>query len=214
MSRPNQPFPRLFLSLSIAFVISSTIILLTSEKGVTVLALNDLHNGPLDIFFKYYTFLGSGWILLLATVLTALWSYRLSITVVIISAFQGLASLLFKTVFFPNIKRPIAYFEDIDLNLVEGVPALYLRSFPSGHTITAFGIATFFSIVSAKKRHHLALFIFAFLVAISRIYLSLHFLSDTVAGAILGITITLVVLLLIRKVKFFENPNFDRGLLG
>jgi len=57
-------------------------------------------------------------------------------------------------------------------------------SFPSGHTMTAFACATaiaFFYPATAA-----ALFFFAFSIALSRIVLGMHFLSDVVAGALVG----------------------------
>jgi undecaprenyl-diphosphatase len=57
-------------------------------------------------------------------------------------------------------------------------------SFPSGHTITAFAVA-----VSIGEFYPILLGIllfFAFAIAISRILLGMHFLSDVVAGALIG----------------------------
>jgi len=57
-------------------------------------------------------------------------------------------------------------------------------SFPSGHTMTAFACATaiaFFYPATAP-----ALFFFAFSIAVSRIVLGMHFLSDVVAGGLVG----------------------------
>jgi undecaprenyl-diphosphatase len=58
-------------------------------------------------------------------------------------------------------------------------------SFPSGHTITAFAIAIplglFYPGIFA------VMLFFAFSIAVSRILLGMHFLSDVLAGAILGV---------------------------
>jgi undecaprenyl-diphosphatase len=57
-------------------------------------------------------------------------------------------------------------------------------SFPSGHTMTAFAVAIplalFYPVFTA------ALLFCAFSVAISRILLGMHFLSDVIAGALIG----------------------------
>ncbi|HTP89167.1 MAG TPA: phosphatase PAP2 family protein [Bryobacteraceae bacterium] len=57
-------------------------------------------------------------------------------------------------------------------------------SFPSGHTMTAFAvtvaIALFFPSLSA------ALLFFAFSIAVSRVVLGMHFVSDVIAGMLLG----------------------------
>ena len=57
-------------------------------------------------------------------------------------------------------------------------------SFPSGHTSTAFALATI--TVSHWPEIAAALWIAAFLIAASRVVLGFHYLSDVVAGAALG----------------------------
>lgn len=57
-------------------------------------------------------------------------------------------------------------------------------SFPSGHTITAFGVATPLALFYPEMG--LGLMFCAASIAVSRILLGMHFLSDVVVGAILG----------------------------
>jgi undecaprenyl-diphosphatase len=57
-------------------------------------------------------------------------------------------------------------------------------SFPSGHTITAFAVSV--TLGSFYPALFPALLFFAFSIAISRILLGMHFLSDVVVGALLG----------------------------
>ncbi len=61
-------------------------------------------------------------------------------------------------------------------------PDMY--SFPSGHSITAFGIA--FAVGAFYPDLQSPLFIVALLVASSRIILGMHFLSDVIAGSAIG----------------------------
>jgi len=68
---------------------------------------------------------------------------------------------------------------------------LYFNSFPSGHSQTAFTVATVLIWVylqSDKTKLSNAAFIFAFasLVGLSRIYVGAHFPSDVLGGALLG----------------------------
>lgn len=60
-------------------------------------------------------------------------------------------------------------------------------SFPSGHSITAFAIAVslglFYPVIFP------VLLFFAFSIALSRILLGMHFLSDVVVGALLGVVL-------------------------
>jgi undecaprenyl-diphosphatase len=57
-------------------------------------------------------------------------------------------------------------------------------SFPSGHSITAFAVATPLSLFYPSLI--LGLLFCAFSIALSRILLGMHFLSDVVAGSMLG----------------------------
>jgi undecaprenyl-diphosphatase len=62
-------------------------------------------------------------------------------------------------------------------------PDLY--SFPSGHSITAFGVATAIGLFYPDLQG--CLLAAAFLIAGSRIILGMHFLSDVLAGSALGV---------------------------
>ena len=56
-------------------------------------------------------------------------------------------------------------------------------SFPSGHTMTAFAVAIAVAVLSQP---HVGLLFCALSIAMSRVLLGMHFLSDVVAGALIG----------------------------
>jgi undecaprenyl-diphosphatase len=58
-------------------------------------------------------------------------------------------------------------------------------SFPSGHTMTAFAVATCLSVFYPSLTA--GLFFCAVSIAISRVILGMHFLSDVLAGAAIGV---------------------------
>lgn len=60
-------------------------------------------------------------------------------------------------------------------------------SFPSGHTSAAFVIATALSIAFPKRYVIVFSFLWAFATGYSRMYLGVHYPSDVIAGAIVGI---------------------------
>ncbi len=63
-------------------------------------------------------------------------------------------------------------------------------SFPSGHTITAFAIAVPLGIFYPSLM--VGLLFCAVSIAVSRVLLGLHFLSDVVAGCLIGVTLGLI----------------------
>jgi membrane-associated phospholipid phosphatase len=67
------------------------------------------------------------------------------------------------------------------------------HSFPSGHAARAFLIATLAAGLGPSGLA-IALWIWAPLVALARVAMGLHYLSDIIAGTLLGIVIALIVL--------------------
>jgi undecaprenyl-diphosphatase len=76
-------------------------------------------------------------------------------------------------------------------------------SFPSGHTGTAFAIATVLS--NQYPRLRIPLYLGATLVGISRIYLGRHYPSDVLVGAAMG---TLTATEVVRHKEFFLKWQF------
>jgi membrane-associated phospholipid phosphatase len=77
------------------------------------------------------------------------------------------------------------------------------NSFPSGHVTTIFSVAVLLSFFLPKGR--VFFFIVAFVVALSRIALTAHFVSDVIAGAFIG---TITILLLKKYIPaHFYNPG-------
>ena len=82
------------------------------------------------------------------------------------------------------------------------------HSFPSGHTAAAFA-AAFALFLYHKKAGSLAL-ILAFLMGFSRLYLFVHFPSDVIAGALLGLIFGFIgYKFALRRNK--KAPNTENG---
>jgi len=73
--------------------------------------------------------------------------------------------------------------------------------FISGHATNLFGFATFFALLIRNRLFTFTIFLFAFLVAYSRIYIGVHFISDVVAGAIVGSSVALLVYFMYNWVR-------------
>lgn len=64
---------------------------------------------------------------------------------------------------------------------------------PSGHSAIAFSIATCISIISGEAIIFMLSYFMAFITAQSRVDSKVHSLKEVVAGAILGISVTLII---------------------
>ena len=78
-------------------------------------------------------------------------------------------------------------------------------SFPSNHAVNNFAAASFFA--KLYPRYKSVLFITASLVALSRVYLGLHYPSDIIAGAAIGFIFGYLFALLILKFEAILNSK-------
>ena len=95
--------------------------------------------------------------------------------------------------------------EVADPSLVPAVATPTNASFPSGHAMTAF--ATAVAVGALHPRLRWSALVLAALVALSRVYLGVHFALDVVAGAALGIVIGLAVVWAARLLAS-RRPRF------
>ena len=95
------------------------------------------------------------------------------------------------------IARPRPIWLNPNIEMLVSVPTDY--SFPSGHTTASFVAAVVF--LQYDKRLGIPALILAGLIAFSRLYLYVHFPSDVLAGALIGIIIGLLSTALIRKIQ-------------
>jgi undecaprenyl-diphosphatase len=80
---------------------------------------------------------------------------------------------------------------NVEVYTVPGTDPLRVRRFPSGHVTTSVAMATVVTILYRRRRQAfwgaMILWIMAFIVAMSRIYLASHWPLDVIAGTVLGI---------------------------
>ena len=88
-----------------------------------------------------------------------------------------------------------------DFSLIIPPPSGY--SFPSGHTCSSFAAAITLLMTSTKKISIPAL-VLAALISFSRLYLYVHFATDVIAGALLGL---ICAFLAVKMVNFICKNN-------
>jgi membrane-associated phospholipid phosphatase len=150
--------------------------------------MDDIRNGVLTLLARFLNVLGSGLVTIPLRIAVTAWllirtRWRALATWVITWAAAELI-LSGAKAFFHRGRPP--------LPLVEVVG----YSFPSGHAVA--GAATAVALVlvvlppgSARRRWELAAMAFAFVMAMSRVYLNAHWFSDVVAGVLLGAGVAL-----------------------
>lgn len=109
-------------------------------------------------------------------------------------------SLIFGLIFINKTIKPLVgrirpyVYDDVPIL----IKALRDGSFPSGHTACCFEGAFSFIFCGYKKLGRISL-ILAILVAISRLYLYVHYPTDVIVGALLGVLFAYVSYLIVSK---------------
>ncbi|MFM2370157.1 MAG: hypothetical protein RL619_2478 [Bacteroidota bacterium] len=181
----------LFYKLNLLLIISIVVLLCVFSRTEGFILLNSYHTQNLKIFFQNITFLGDGmFTFLVSSVILVFFKKHRKLALLLVLAYliSGLFSQIFKTII--TSPRPSVYFAshkykfylDTFVNSRVG-----FRSFPSGHSASAFAMATIFSTYFTRKRITVFSLVFGILIGYSRIYLAHHFLIDVLGGALIGI---------------------------
>jgi len=164
-------------------------LLLSTQKLDLQLQINQINTPWLDYIMPFLTFLGDGLFAIILSLFFVLWINRKWGWMLLLT--YGVSSLLAqigKHLLFPKAMRPYFYLKtNSSFHEIPGFIYHEFHSFPSGHSTTAFALATLLSLcIKTHRIQHLALLLGACLVAFSRLYLSQHFLVDVVFGSLLG----------------------------
>lgn len=84
--------------------------------------------------------------------------------------------------------------------------------FISGHATNSFGVAVFLSLLYRYRWLTLSLIFWALINSYSRVYLGVHFVSDIIAGALIGslIAFALYELYACTRYKFYAIPAVEK----
>jgi membrane-associated phospholipid phosphatase len=115
---------------------------------------------------------------------------------------SGIVNTMIKWVLGRNRPINLFHYDFYGFNFFEVI--YESTSFPSGHALTVFSLAAALSILYPHARFFL--FPAAAVIALSRVILTSHFLSDILAGAVLGVICTQMIK------AFFDRYKLDLSL--
>ncbi len=142
--------------------------------------MSEINNETVTQFFTYFTLTGGISFMLLTIIVLYLGGARKEALVfALVFGLTTAVTLGLKDVIYRPRPYAVAPYQE------------YNSSFPSIHTTDAFALAT--TISSYHRRFSVAMFAWAVLVGFSRLYLGVHYLTDVLAGALIGTVISLVV---------------------
>lgn len=152
-----------------------------------------------DAFWTGISLLGNGWACFALAFPLILFSPRLLMAGICSGIFTGIFSRIGKIVF--DTPRPAGLLDQASFHIIEN-PLLH-SAMPSGHTMTAFGIASaiYLSIEYHRRRNYVWIFLLAIFVGISRIAVGAHWPEDVLIGASLGILCGIAGAWLASKIK-------------
>ena len=184
--------------LAIAFAIYSG-----ELQSSSFLFINQLARLLPETLWAWLTFLGNGWGVFAIAFPLLLLAPRVLTAGIIAGAISAIVSTSLKNYF--DLPRPAGVLDAGSFYRL-GEPLLQ-KSFPSGHTLTAFAVATalYFSCDKNKRKPMLLLFVVAAFVGLSRSAVGAHWLTDVFGGAGFGIWCGILGALLANSIpeKYF-----------
>jgi membrane-associated phospholipid phosphatase len=205
---------RYYLTSFILFFLAGFFFLLYTSKSESFLYLNSYHNTYLNIFFIGYTNLGDG-LFTIMIVLFLLATKRYNMAWQLLAAFviSGLVAQVFKSCMYSP--RPKLFFSEREhIYLIDGVTRSGVSSFPSGHTASIFALVTILALFAKNKKICPVYLAAAILVAYSRIYLSQHFLTDVLAGSLIGVSVAMTVYYFFdTRSTYIAKKRFSRQMV-
>lgn len=160
------------------------------DLSILNLIQNTLKSGLMDKMMTSITALGNMgifWILLIIIFLSTK-EYKKLAKIMIVS-------LIINTVLVNIILKPLVG-RIRPFEIVDGIKLLVLKptdpSFPSGHSAISFCMMTVIALFSKSKSLNIMAVVLAFLIAFSRLYLYIHYPTDVIVGAIMGVLCALL----------------------
>lgn len=188
----------------VLFFLTALVLVLFFDKGTFLFWLNQRHNPFGDVFFSYITLLGEWHIFVLSGIILLLYRLYYAILLTLTGVIHFFIVQFLKIIVF-DASRPALKFQESlsSFNLIEGIDLHTYYSMPSGHSASAFALATILILLTKNKLLQVIYMLMAILVAISRVYLFQHFMVDTLVGSIIGIFVSVFIWWYLS----FKNPS-------
>ena len=197
------------ISVYLLCVVCLLVVLAISDKTTIHLTINRYHSRFADWFFKIATNLGDGiFVVAISLTIALFWKIKHGLYSLSVYLFSGIFVQIMKRLVWPSAVRPISFFEEGSLHLVEGIKMHHYHSFPSGHSASAFGLFFALIFIVNKSWQKWLFFMLSVVTGYSRLYLSQHFLEDVIIGSFIGVTSALFMLSLFNKtsVNWLQKP--------
>lgn len=199
----------LYFTCLLLFLLAAAYICLFYTKAEGFYLLNPFHNAAATSFFIFFTWLGDG-IFCVLTGIALFFFNRRYLSVLVIGSFllSGLIAQVLKYIVIEA--RPAVFLKDSSYKyFIDAVTLHNFHAFPSGHTASAFALATVLAVTLNNKSLGIIFLLTAILVGYSRIYLGQHFLIDVLCGSLIGVVSALVCLYLTREDSGFIKKRFN-----
>lgn len=179
--------------------------LLNMDGGFLLFLQNVVRNPILDKIMIFITSLGNGGMIWIAATILLLIPKKTR-KIGFMSAAALLGSLVINNHLIKNlVQRPRPFVTFTDLQIIIPKPSEF--SFPSGHTSSSFAAAAVFYRHLPKKLGVPSV-ILAGLIGFSRLYVGVHYLTDVIAGVVMGVLLSYLGEFLVnffgKKIKKFK----------
>lgn len=155
----------------------------TWDASVITAIYENVHSAFLTMFFRIVTLLGEGGIFWIAVAVILLFFKKTRRSGICIGASLLIGVIVGNGIIKNVVARPRPY------DAIEGIESVVSHlsdySFPSGHSLCCFEAAT--ALAMNRTRWAIPAYVGAVLVAVSRLFLFVHYPTDVICGALLGV---------------------------
>ena len=155
-----------------------------AEAGILLWIQENLRTEWIDHVMPYVSKINdSGILAILAVIVLVAWSRYRKVGLTALGSL-GVEFIIVNLLLKPNVERTRPFIVLDQLQLLGSVPTDF--SFPSGHTGSAFAVATVMLLCMPAKYGITAVVVSA-LIALSRLYNAAHYPTDVLTGMVIGI---------------------------